>query len=311
MKLDNPLNLHLFQQLLEQEIHQACQLAISEDIAHNHLLATELAALDLTNAASQDITATLIPKNKLATASLITRETGILCGVDWVEKIFQLLGNRVILDWNFKDGELFNEGDTLCTLTGNARDLLTGERSAMNFLQTLSATATLTASYVEKIKHTRCKLLDTRKTIPGMRFGQKYAVKCGGGSNHRLGLSDAFLIKENHILACGGIQAALTSAKQNHPNKLLEIEVESLDELKLALNGHAQVIMLDNFNTEQMLTAKHARDNHTNKAKLEASGNIDLMNLASIAETGVDFISVGALTKNIKAVDLSMRVILE
>lgn len=270
-----------------------CQLAIIEDLA---------------GSAETDITAELIDEDKQATATLITRQQGILCGTAWVEKIFELLENRVKIHWNFKDGDKINASDVLCTLTGNARDLLTGERGAMNFLQSLSATASITALYSEKISHTSCKLLDTRKTIPGMRFGQKYAVTCGGGNNHRIGLSDAFLIKENHIMACGGIIPALQTAINNHPAQLLEIEVESLAELQQALDGNAQVIMLDNFSIEAMCAAKAIRDQHNNKAQLEASGNVSLDTLAEIAETGVDYISVGALTKNINALDLSMRV---
>ncbi len=286
----------LFQSLLEQEIHQMCRVALAEDLAGN---------LNI------DITAELIPNEKQATATLITRETGILCGTAWVNKIFQLLGNTVNIDWHFKDGDRIQTNQVLCTLTGNARHLLTGERSAMNFLQTLSATATLTDTFNQLIKHTDCKLLDTRKTIPGMRFGQKYAVKCGGGTNHRIGLSDAFLIKENHIMACGNISQALSTAQKNHPTCLLEIEVESLNELREALDGGAQVIMLDNFSPLDMQAATKIRDKHRNPAKLEASGNVSVETIRAIAETQVDYISVGALTKNIQALDLSLRINVE
>jgi nicotinate-nucleotide pyrophosphorylase (carboxylating) len=282
-----------FEQLLAQEIQQMCQIALVEDLAGENNI---------------DITAELIAPEKQATAKLITREAGILCGTAWVEKVFELIGGDISIDWHKKDGNQLAPNDLICELSGNARQLLTGERSAMNFLQTLSATATQTASYVTKIKQTNCKLLDTRKTIPGMRFGQKYAVTCGGGKNHRLGLNDAFLIKENHIAACGGIIPALEQAKQNHSNKLLEIEVENLEEFKLALDGGAQVIMLDNFDLEDMQKAKQIRDSHKNQAKLEASGNVSLETIESIANTGVDYISVGALTKNIQAIDLSMRI---
>ncbi len=290
------MNQELFNQLLEQEIQQMCQIALVEDLAGEN---------------NCDITAELIAPNTQAKATLITREAGILCGTAWVEKVFALLGEQVSLKWNVSDGQSLKPNDVICELTGNARQLLTGERSAMNFLQTLSATATQTANYVTKISNTPCKLLDTRKTIPGMRFGQKYAVTCGGGSNHRLGLSDAYLIKENHIMACGGIISALKNAINNHPDKLLEIEVENLDELKLALDGNAQVIMLDNFKLEEMQQAKSIRDQHINPAKLEASGNVSLETIQAIANTGVDFISVGDLTKNIQALDLSMRINLE
>lgn len=285
-----------FNQLLTQEIQQMCQIALIED----------LAGID-----NVDITAELITANKQASATLITREPGILCGTQWVDKVFELLGQNVTIDWQFKDGEQLVANDVICRLSGNARDILTGERSAMNFLQSLSATATLTATYVEQINRTTCQLLDTRKTIPGMRFGQKYAVKCGGGTNHRIGLSDAFLIKENHIMACGGIVRALETAISNHPDKLLEIEVESLDELKQALSGRAQVIMLDNFSYNDMREAVCIRNQHDNQAKLEASGNVSLSTIKDIADTGVDYISVGALTKNVEALDLSLRVDLE
>ena len=282
-----------FQTLLAQEIEQMCQIALTEDLA---------------GADNIDITAELIPQDKQASATLITREPGVLCGQAWVNKIFELLGGRVQIEWSANDGDRIAANQVICKLKGNARDLLTGERSAMNFLQSLSATATLTSVFVEKISGTDCQLLDTRKTIPGMRFGQKYAVRCGGGTNHRIGLSDAFLIKENHIMACGGIDKALQAAQVNHPDKLLEIEVESLEELKEALDGGAQVVMLDNFELDVMSQAKRLRDNHQNSAKLEASGNVSLETLAAIAKTGIDYISVGALTKNVRALDLSMRV---
>ncbi|MET1255374.1 carboxylating nicotinate-nucleotide diphosphorylase [Aliikangiella maris] len=296
------MNAAQFQQLLTHEIKQMCHIALTEDLAGE---------------GNPDITAELISPATTATATLISREAGILCGTAWVEQVFELLGNDVSISWQtatghrVKDGDPISANQTLCTLKGNARSLLTGERSAMNFLQTLSATATRTAQYLQQISHTQCQLLDTRKTIPGMRFGQKYAVSCGGGTNHRLGLSDAYLIKENHIMACGGIQAALATAINNHPDKLLEIEVENLEELSQALNGKAQVIMLDNFSLSDMQAAIQIRNQHSNQAKLEASGNISLSTIAKIAETGVDFISVGALTKNIEAMDLSMRIILE
>jgi len=273
-----------------------CAIALAEDLSAENPI---------------DITAALIPADKRATATLISRDNGILCGTQWVEEVFRQLGEEVKVDWKAGDGDKIIAGDTLCILNGDARTILTGERSAMNFLQSLSATATLTAQYVELLNNSNCRLLDTRKTIPGMRFGQKYAVSCGGGQNHRIGLSDAYLIKENHILACGGIALALQTAANAYPDKLLEIEVESLAELKQALDGDAQVIMLDNFSLEAMNKAVTIRDIHRNPAKLEASGNVSLQTLPSIAATGVDFISVGALTKNITALDLSLRVIVE
>lgn len=294
-----------FNQLLNQEIEQMCKIALNEDLAGEN---------------NTDITAELINADTQATASLITRDAGVLCGTAWVEKIFEILGGNILggnipsgnikINWYFNDGNALKPNDLICSLSGNARKLLTGERSAMNFLQSLSAVASLTAIYMNKLKGTNCQLLDTRKTIPGMRFGQKYAVSCGGGGNHRLSLNDAYLIKENHILACGGIKQALTQAINNHPDKLLEIEVENLNELQQALDGKAQIIMLDNFSVKQMQQAKKLSDNHPNKAKLEASGNVNLTSIADISLTGVDFISVGALTKDIKAMDLSLRITL-
>lgn len=283
----------LFRNALNSEIEQMCAIALAEDLNSPH---------------GSDITAELIPEQTQANATLITREDAVICGVRWVEKIYQLLGNDVQVKWKVADGSIVEAGDTICEISGNARQLLTGERAAMNFLQSLSATATLTNQYVELIKNTQCKLLDTRKTIPGMRYGQKYAVKCGGGVNHRIGLSDAYLIKENHIMACGSILAALSQAKNLHPDTLVEIEVESLQELKLAIEGKADVIMLDNFDIEQLKQARSLVDSTAPTIKLEASGNVNKQTIADIAATGVDFISVGALTKDIKAVDLSLRI---
>ncbi len=283
----------LFRNALNSEIEQMCAIALAEDLNSPH---------------GSDITAELIPEQTQANATLITREDAVICGVRWVEKIYQLLGNDVQVKWKVADGSIVEAGDTICEISGNARQLLTGERAAMNFLQSLSATATLTNQYVELIKNTQCKLLDTRKTIPGMRYGQKYAVKCGGGVNHRIGLSDAYLIKENHIMACGSILAALSQAKNLHPDTLVEIEVESLQELKLAIEGKADVIMLDNFDIQQLKQARSLVDSTAPTIKLEASGNVNKQTIADIAATGVDFISVGALTKDIKAVDLSLRI---
>jgi len=282
-----------FNQLLKSEIATMCQLALDEDLA---------------GAQNTDISAELIAQDCLATAKLITREQAIFCGKAWVEKVFELLGDGVEISWKITDGGLMQANQVICELSGNARQLLTGERSAMNFVQSLSATATITHQYVKTMDSKTCKLLDTRKTIPGMRFGQKYAVLCGGGSNHRLGLADAFLIKENHIMALGGIKQALDLAIKNHPDKLLEIEVENIDELNQAIAGKAQVIMLDNFSLEELRKARTIVDESEYQPKLEASGNVDLSTIADIAATGVDFISVGALTKDIKAVDLSLRV---
>lgn len=283
----------IFQTALDHEIEQMCTITLSEDLNLPH---------------GSDITAELIPQDTKATAKLITREDAIICGQNWVEKIFQLVGGDVKVEWSVTDGDSVNAGDTICEISGNARQILTGERAAMNFLQSLSATATLTNQYVSIIKSAKCKLLDTRKTIPGMRYGQKYAVKCGGAVNHRIGLSDAYLIKENHIMACGGILAALSMAKALHPNMLVEIEVESMSELKLAIEGKADVVMLDNFNLEQLKQARALVDSSAPTIKLEASGNVNKQTIFDIAATGVDFISVGALTKDIKAIDLSLRI---
>ena len=293
------MNNLLFDELLAQEISTMCQLALAED----------LAIIDGCDAGHSDISAELIDAGIKTKATFITRESGIFCGKNWVNKIYELLGGNVEINWQIADGEQMKPNQVLCHLEGNARKLLTGERSAMNFAQILSATSTLTHQYVQKLDNPKCQLLDTRKTIPGMRFGQKYAVQCGGGTNHRLGLSDTFLIKENHIMACGGINEALARAKEMHPKKLLEIEVENLDELQQAIDGETQVIMLDNFDLDGLVEAVVTRDQSQSEAKLEASGNVNLETIADIGNTGVDFISVGALTKNIKSIDLSLRVV--
>ena len=286
------MNKAIFDNLLANEISQMCQLAIKED---------------LTGENNTDITAELIPAHTKATGTLITREVGIFCGREWLDNVYDLLGNKVNIDWLIKDGDSMLANQTLCRLQGDARSLLTGERSAINFLQTLSATATVTHQYVEAMNSSSCQLLDTRKTIPGMRFAQKYAVVCGGGGNHRLGLTDAYLIKENHIIACGDIEAALSKAKVTYPDRLLEIEVENLDELRQAIFGKADVIMLDNFNLNDLKKSVIICRESNSMTKLEASGNVNLNTIKDIADTGVDFISVGAITKNIQAIDLSMR----
>lgn len=256
----------------------------------------------------QDITAELIPENETAIATVISRDECIICGVAWVNEVFKQLDQTSDLTtnitWYVNDGQHVKANTTLFELNGNARTLLTGERTALNFLQSLSGTATTTSHYVKALAGTATKLLDTRKTIPGLRSAQKYAVTCGGGVNHRIGLFDAFLIKENHIAACGGIDKAVITAKKNHPSKTVEVEVESLEELIQAVNAGADIIMLDNFTTtmiEQAVTLA------AGKAKLEVSGNMTLATLNDYAKTGVDFISVGALTKHVNAIDLSMR----
>ncbi|WP_019531235.1 carboxylating nicotinate-nucleotide diphosphorylase [Dasania marina] len=251
-----------------------------------------------------DITAQLIPAAEQALARVITREQAIICGQAWVDEVFKQVDPSVTVDWKVSDGELAQPDQVLFELSGSARSLLTGERAALNFLQLLSGTATTCKHYADIVAGTTVKLLDTRKTIPGLRNAQKYAVTQGGCFNHRIGLYDAFLIKENHIAACGGINNAVNTAKQQAPGKLVEIEVESLEELKLALDAGADIVMLDNF-TLAMMRDSVALTN--GKAKLEASGNVTDETLLPIAETGVDYISIGGLTKHCRAVDLSMR----
>ncbi len=237
-------------------------------------------------------------------AKVITREDCIFCGKDLIIEVFKQVDPSVVVNVLVNDGDAVKANNTLFTATGSARAILTAERTALNFVQTLSGTATTTAHYVKELAGTKTQLLDTRKTIPGLRILQKYAVKCGGGANHRIGLYDAFLIKENHIAACGGINKAVAQAKQNQPNKPIEVEVESLVDLKQALDAGADIIMLDNFNVEQIKQAVVV----TNKrAKLEVSGNMTLQTLKTYSQAGVDFISSGALTKNLQSIDLSMR----
>lgn len=255
-------------------------------------------------AGQQDITALLIPENAVASAYILTRENMVLCGQKYVNEIFQEADATIRIHWKFNDGDLVSANTKLCEFKGLARGLLTGERTAMNYLQFLSGIATVTHKYVQQIQGTATKLLDTRKTIPGLRLAQKYAVRVGGGQNHRMGLYDAFLIKENHIRACGSITKAITKAKELALDKTVEVEVENLEQLEEAITAQADIIMLDNFSLEQMRNAVKI----TNKrVKLEASGNVTLENIRAIAETGVDYISSGALTKDIKAIDLSMQ----
>lgn len=263
-------------------------------------------------AASSDITAELIPAQNQAVANIISRDECVVCGVVWVNEVFKQLDSiyhtETKITWFVNDGQHVKANTTLFELEGNARILLTGERTALNFLQTLSGTATVTSSYVKHLEGTTTKLLDTRKTLPGLRSAQKYAVTCGGGVNHRIGLFDAFLIKENHIAACGGISKAISTARVNHADKTVEVEVESIAELTQALNAGADIIMLDNFSTEMIEQAvKLTAEISAGSTKLEVSGNMTLTTLKDYAKSGVDFISVGALTKNVQAVDLSMR----
>lgn len=251
-----------------------------------------------------DITAMLIPEKQQAKATVITREDCVFCGKDWVIEVFAQIDKEVVIEWNIDDGEIAAANSTLFGLSGNARSLLTGERAALNFVQTLSGTATISRYYANLVAHTNVKLLDTRKTLPGLRDAQKYAVASGGCHNHRIGLYDAFLIKENHIAACGGIKAAVAAARTIAPNKPVEVEVENFNELEEALAANTDIIMLDNFSLEDMNKAVAI---NRGQAKLEASGNVTEETLPAIAETRVDFISIGALTKHCRAVDLSMR----
>lgn len=269
-----------------QYIQQLVDLALEEDIG------------------SGDITAELVQPDSLAKASVVSREAGVLCGSIFVDAVFSTLDPDITIDWYKSDGDLLEPNDTLFSVSGNARKILTGERTALNFLQLLSGTASLAQRFANHVAGTGVRLLDTRKTVPGLRLAQKYAVTCGGCHNHRIGLYDAFLIKENHIEACGGIAAAISAARQSAPGKVVEIEVETLDELQLALGAKADRIMLDNFSEAMLRDAVVA---NAGQSELEASGNVAEHNLRSIAETGVDFISIGALTKRVEPLDLSMR----
>lgn len=277
----------IIEAMLHKDRYESVKFALEEDIG------------------SGDITAMLIPEGNSAKARIITREAAVICGVDWVNEVFQQVDSRVELTWHVADGDQVAPDQLLFELSGPARALLTGERTALNFLQLLSGTATVCSEYAALVAHTQVQLLDTRKTIPGLRTAQKYAVTCGGCHNHRIGLYDAFLIKENHIAACGGIAAAVAAAHKIAPGKPVEVETENLDELNQALNAGADIIMLDNFSLDDM---RRAVEITSGSAKLEASGNVNNQTLVPIAETGVDYISIGALTKHAKAVDLSMRI---
>jgi len=258
----------------------------------------------LEDVGSGDITAQLIPAERLAKATIITRDDCTISGTAWVDAVFRQLDPRVAVHWQVTDGQRATANQPLFHLEGPARSLLTGERTALNFLQMLSAVATRAQYFADKVADTQVKLLDTRKTLPGLRLAQKYAVTCGGCHNHRIGLYDAFLIKENHIAACGGIAQAISTAHRIAPGKPVEIEVESLAELKEALDAGADIVMLDELSLDDMREAVRL---NAGRAKLEASGGINDSTLRVIAETGVDYISIGAMTKDVKAVDLSMR----
>lgn len=251
-----------------------------------------------------DITAALIPADRQAQATIISRDAAILCGTAWADEVFRQVDPQISVQWLAADGDRLEPNQPFCKMSGPARGLLTGERCALNFIQTLSATATRSRYFADLVEGTGVKLLDTRKTLPGLRLAQKYAVTRGGCHNHRIGLFDAFLIKENHIAACGGISAAVSQARILSPGKPVEVEVESLEELRQALEAGADIIMLDELSNDDMRTAVQIT---AGKAKLEASGGINETTLRAVAETGVDYISIGSMTKDIKAVDLSMR----
>jgi len=256
---------------------------------------------------STDLTALIVPATTLAEASVLTRVDMVLCGGPWFEAVFALLDPTVHINWLVSEGDQVSANELICKLTGPARSLLTGERTALNLLQTLSGTATLSRRFAEETEGTGLVVLDTRKTIPGLRNAQKYAVRCGGCSNHRFGLYDGILIKENHITSAGSIGLAVRQAIELDANVPIEIEVETLDELTQALNAGANRIMLDNFDLDMM---RKAVTLNAGRAKLEVSGNVSLEKIKAIAATGVDYVSVGALTKNVKAIDLSMRITL-
>ncbi|RVT45735.1 carboxylating nicotinate-nucleotide diphosphorylase [Rheinheimera sediminis] len=276
---------------LQRDIELTVRQALAEDLGH--------LPMD-----QGDITASLIPEAQQARATIISRENCVFCGSAWLAEVFRQLSAEVQVDWFVSDGDKVTANSVLCELTGPARILLTGERTALNFIQSLSGTATTTASYVALLEGSSTRLLDTRKTLPGMRLAQKYAVACGGGKNHRLGLYDAFLIKENHIAAAGSIDNAVSIARQNFPGKPVEVEVEDLIEFEQALKAGADIIMLDNFHIADIQQAVALNNG---QAKLEVSGNVTAEALRALSSTGVDYISSGALTKNIQAIDLSMR----
>lgn len=253
-----------------------------------------------------DISAALLPAHLKVEAEIISREPMVICGQAWVNEVFTQVDDQIQLHWRVSEADWIDAPTTLCTLSGLARTILTAERTALNFLQTLSATATQTHFYVQKLSGTQTRLLDTRKTLPGLRVAQKYAVTCGGGFNHRMGLYDAFLIKENHIKACGSVAQAVTLARKAHRNSFVEVEVESLDELREAIFAHPDRIMLDNFSQDML--EKAVEMNQPKQCALEVSGGITLENIAKIAQLGVDFISVGAITKSIQAIDLSLLI---
>ena len=251
-----------------------------------------------------DVTAALVPESRHSRATVLSRERAVICGAPWFDAVFRQLSAQVTIEWQVQEGEQVDPKQVLCTLAGPTRALLTGERTALNFLQTLSATATAARAYADAVRGTGAQILDTRKTLPGLREAQKYATRCGGCRNHRMGLYDAILIKENHIEASGSVTAAVGAARRQAPNLPVEVEVEGLEQLQEALDAGTDIVLLDNFPPPLM---RRAVELNRGRAKLEASGGVTLAEIREIAATGVDYISVGALTKHIKAIDLSMR----
>ena len=292
----NTFNLDIMTSPSNTEIKNQVQQALNEDLGTD----TDCEFKSI------DVTASLINKDKKSKAQLICREKAILCGRKWFSSAFNLLDNNIKIKWYFDDGQTINVNDVICEIDGNARHILTAERTALNFLQTLSASATQTHLLVNKISKTNCKILDTRKTIPGLRLALKYAVTCGGGVNHRVGLYDMVLIKENHIHAAGSIAAAVKKARGKFNHLKIEVEVENLNELQQAIDCKVNRILLDNMDTDTLEKAVRLTNK---KIDLEASGNITLENILTIAESGVDYISTGSITKNIMAIDFSLRII--
>ena len=273
----------------------------------SNVIARQVAAALAEDLGAGDVTAALVPASQQVRAQIIAREPAVLCGIDWADATFKQLDPSIRLDWQAQDGDALVADRAVVKLAGPARPILTGERTALNFLQTLSATATAAHRYVDAVAGTGCRILDTRKTLPGMRLAQKYAVRCGGAQNHRLGLYDMVLIKENHIIAAGSIGGAISRAHQTSPGIPVEVEVENLGEFDQALDAGADIILLDELTLDDMREAVKRNRSRASKAKLEASGRVTLATVREIALTGVDYISIGSITKHVQAVDLSMR----
>jgi nicotinate-nucleotide pyrophosphorylase (carboxylating) len=273
----------------------------------SQLIARQVAAALAEDLGAGDVTAALVPAQQQGRAHVVAREPAVLCGTQWVTETFHQLDAAIRLDWQAADGERFAADQVLLNVAGPARPILTGERTALNFLQTLSATATAASRYVEAVAGTQCRILDTRKTLPGLRLAQKYATRCGGAQNHRIGLYDMVLIKENHIIAAGSIATAIAAARRTSPGVPVEVEVESLTEFDQALAAGADIILLDELSLDDMRTAVARNRERGSKARLEASGSVTLATVRDIALTGVDYISVGSITKHVQAIDLSMR----